>query len=398
MLHLQRTVPNWLECLPLLPDGSQVKATGGYEVFADVKAVNPKLFTVHRMVRGDLEHYDGSSSSGWFDPKTAKNLARAWFDAFVDGTFVDKIARHTDAVSWHNEIWADSQNSVEREERIAATEAAVNVWNNEYRPRFENDIRLIIGEAAPGNGMPRRIAELAIQSDNIVGYHPYEWWRRKVRSGWEERLHTSLRFVLMEQEWGLRPVWAFTEAGPLESAVTGWRAPECLGGDSKLYVDAVRLWIRDVAQTEAYKQNRIRGFALFTTFAPNDQKWGTFHTAQPELNKLAKMVREEWKPMNEPVPTNPPVTDLDSLHEQAWEVTVNQQVTGLNGIRLNPNAAIQREIAADNKRLGLDLQVVTSEIKIDGKTFQAAESLSGRVPRRVYVWSPNAAIYYFEHG
>lgn len=397
MLHLQRTAPNWDDCLPLLPDGSMVKATGGYEVFETVKRVNPKLFTVHRMVRASMEHYEGTPASGWFDWETAKQLARDWFDAHIDGTFKDRIAQHTDAVSWHNEIWADSQNSVERAERINAAKAAVSVWNNEYRPFFDNDIRLIIGEAAPGNGMPRDIGALAIESDNIVGYHPYEWWRRGVRSDIGERTYTSQRFQLMEQEWGLSPQWAFTEAGPLESAVTGWRSKHCLDGNIDAYVHAVRLWIRDLAKSAAYKQDRIRGFALFTTFAIGDEKWGTFHTQQPELNLLAKMVREEWHPGGEATPPPQP-PDLSGFQKRAWEKTAQMQISGQGGLRLNPGAGIQREVSRINKALDLDLQIVTDETKVDGKTVQAAESLSGKVPRRVYVWEPGKEVWYFEDG
>ena len=41
---------------------------------------------------------------------------------------------------------------------------------------------------------------------------------------------------------------------------------------------------------DAQKEGRILGFTLFTTFTPNDEKWGSFHTEQPTMNKLAKMI------------------------------------------------------------------------------------------------------------
>ena len=393
MWHLQRTVPNWKDSLHLLPDYSMIKATGGYEIFSEVKSINPTIFTVHRMVRGNWQIYAGTLDSGWFDWETAKALARQWFDGFVDGTFRDKIEVHCDSVSWHNEEWADSQNAIERAERIAATEAAVYIWNTEYRHTFSHDIQLIIGEAAPGNGMPRRIGELSIESGNIVGYHPYEWWTRKVRSdqGWRD--HTSLRFDLMEREWGLAPQWAMTEAGPLESAVTGWRASECLGGDPVLYVEAVRLWLVDVAKTPAYKQGRIKGFSLFTTFTANDEKWGSFHTQQPEMNDLARMIAMNWEPGQEPVEPEDPA----AFEKVAWDTTVAMQITGQGGLRLNAVAGIQQIINIDNDS-GLDLQIVTDEVVVDGKTVQAAESLTNKVPRRVYVWEAGEPIYYFEDG
>lgn len=398
MWHMQRTAPGWLESLHILPDHSSIKATGGYEIFQEVKAINKTFFTIHRLVRKEWEHYEGVDTSGWFNKNEARARARQWFNAVCDGTFRDKVAHVTDAVSWHNEIWADSHNHVEIAERISAAEAAVHVWNTEFRPTFSNDIRLIIGEAAPGNGMPRAIGKLAIDSDNIVGYHPYEWWNRKVRSDLGWRRMTSQRFDVMEKEWGLKPVWAFTEAGPLESAVTGWRHPHCLGGDIDLYVDAVRLWIRDISQFAAYKEGRIRGFNLFTTFAPGDTQWGSFHTGQPEMNRLAEMIRQEWKPgkpSTTPPPSPPPTTPPDvAFRDKAWAATVAKQESGNGGLRLNPAAAIQQAINRHNKA-GLQLQIVTDEVHLDGRVAQAAESLTGATPRRVYVWEPNKEVWFF---
>lgn len=400
MWHLQRTVPDWDKSLHILPNGSMLKATGGYEVFAEAKAINPTLFTVHRMVREELSHYYGTEASGWFNWEEAKRLAREWFNAFVDGTFRDKIEMHTDAVSWHNEIWANSQNQIERRERINAARAAIHIWNTEFRKTFSHDIKLIIGEAAIGNHMPREIGELAVTTDNIVGYHPYDFWKYKSRGRGTYISEGSLYHDWMERSWGLKPQWAFTEAGPYEAAETGWRSKECLGGDVDLYVDAVRQWIRDLSTTAAYKEGRIKGFALFTTFSPNDQKWGSFQTQQPEMNLLAQMIREEWKP-GRYVPTDPPTVpppdNSDEFHKYVWEVTVNKQVTGQGGLRLNPDAAIQREINKHNEN-GLQLQIVTDEVRHDGKVAQAAESLIGAVPRRVYVWEPGKKVYYFEDG
>lgn len=399
MWHLQRTTEGWLDSLYRLPDSASVKATGGYEVFREVKAINPRIFTIHRMVRQELEIYEGTRNSGWFDWETAKGLARMWFNAFVDGTFVEKIAPYTNAVSWHNEVWADSFTQVEIEERIKSHEAAVYIWDSEFRPRFSNNIRLIIGEAAPGNGMARRIGELALSTDNIVGYHPYDWWINGERHPDPTfRRMTAHRYDVLEQAWGLRPLWAFTEAGPLQAATNGWRSKECLNGDVNKYVEAVRIWIREVAQTNAYKEGRLHGFNLFTTFAPKDPQWGSFHTGQPEMNMLADMIREEWRPGTyygpEP-PDDPNPGNDDELRQMAWEVTVNKQVTGNGGLRLNPSAGIQRQINIDNQK-GLSLQVVTDETKVGPWTVQAAESLTGAVPRRVYVWEPGKPIWHFE--
>lgn len=294
MYHIQRTVPNWLDAVMRLPDGGLVKATEDYQMFREVKEINSNIFTVHRMVRDGWQNYDGQ----YFDWGVAKACARSWFDAFIDSTFRNDIAPYCDAVSWHNEIWANSQTAHEQQERIEAAGAAVWVWNNEYRPTFTHNIKLIIGEAAIGNWMPRNIAALATTSDNLVGYHPYDYWRNKVRGdeGWIAA--TSMLWDSMELDWGLRPNWVFTEAGPYESVEKGWRSPICLDHDRPAYINAVRTWIRDVQQTPAYREGRIKGFALFTT--GGGDRWKGFETEQPELNELADMINVEWQPGSSP--------------------------------------------------------------------------------------------------
>lgn len=83
--------------------------------------------------------------------------------------------------------------------------------------------------------------------------------------------------------------------------------------------------------------------------------------------------------------------------EEAWTLTSEMQRFGQNGIRLNAEAGIQQQINADNDSGGHDLQVVTSETTVMGKTVQAAECKRGTTPRRVYVWEAGQPIYYFEN-
>ena len=371
MNHIQRTVPNWLEGVQRLPDWSLIKATENYQIFREVKGINPNIFTAHRMVRDSWQHYTGELSSGWFDWETAKQMAWEWFGAFIDPTFHADIAPYCDAVSWHNEIWANSQTEIERQERIKASEAAVHVWNTGYRHLFSRDIRLIIGEAAVGNWMPREIAALSISSGNLLGYHPYDYWLRKVRD-MDLVPVLSMLWDHMEYDWGLRPQWVFSEAGPYEGAVTGWRSEPCLQGDRALYVEAVRQWIQDVQQTAAYREGRVEGFALFTTGSPSPQ-WDSFETQQPELNELADMIRDEWNPGNSPPPPPPP--PVNDLHQHLWDVSIDSQ-----SISLNPDAALQKVIN------GKGYQIVGSEAwtNWEGRDYavQGAEHLEG-LPRHI---------------
>lgn len=289
-----------------MPDGTCVKAVDRADILRDVKAINPNIFTILRHWDDSLQHYDGNT-----DRAVLEARARHWFSTHIDSTFRDQYADVVDAVSWHNEIWANSQNAAEVNERIAATWAAVNVWNDEYRPTFGRDIRLVIGEAAVGNDMPAEIAQTAIESDNIVGYHPYSLWVNGVRDPGDFQ-YISGRYNTMEQAWGLRPTWAFTEAGPFSSVLDGWRSGKVLGNNIPAYVEAVRQWIYDLQTTDAYLEGRILGFNLFTSGGSSE--WKLFETRQPEMDALADMIYDEWNrvipPPKPPDPPTPPPDDV----------------------------------------------------------------------------------------
>jgi hypothetical protein len=322
MFHFQNDVDNWPDAVALLPNNSCVKAVDRADILRTTKGINSSIFTILRHWDDSLQHFDGNT-----DWEVLKERARHWFSTHIDGTFLQNYVETTDAVSWYNEIWAyqldgsGSQSPAEIQERIRSTEAAVYVWETEYKPKFGGkDIKLVIGEAAVGNDMPRRIAELAIESGNIVGYHPYSLWENKVRNPGDFQW-ISGRYDAMEKTWGLKPTWAFTESGPFNNVLDGWRSSNCLGGDVNLYIEAMRTWIREMGQTAAYKENRILGFTLFTS--GGGEKWKRYETRQPEMNMLANMIREEWvsdatPPDPPPDPPDPPLPpDDDNLLKNA---------------------------------------------------------------------------------
>lgn len=326
MFHFQNTPDNWPAAVALLPDHSLIKAVDRGDILRDAKQINETLFTNLRHWDDSLQHYDGNTNE-----EVLIDRAKHYFSTFIDGTFRQQYAETTDSVSWHNEIWAESQTAAEKVERILATRAAVHVWNTRYRPTFANDIRLIIGEAAVGNSMPREIATIAIESDNIIGYHPYcaYGWEGRPGIRWgedhaDEEEHDTLDWTylsgrwdtLMEQQWGgLKPTWAFTEAGPFFNALDGWRVPQVCDANPARYVAAVRDWIQDIKLTAAYAEDRILGFTLFTS--GGGQKWKRYETRQPEMSMLATMIADEWQPGTEPEPPPPDLSDVIEQLEQS---------------------------------------------------------------------------------
>jgi hypothetical protein len=247
MFHIQRTVPDWLQAVERLPDGALVKAVDQGQVFQEVKAINPTIYT-------NLRHYYDSGQvfgGSWED-----NLdrARAFFSSFVDGTFRTHIAPYCNSIGEFNEYLANSQTSFEIAQRLMWARAAAHVWQTEYRIQDDyQHIRLSLCAAAVGNDIHEGFA-------GLLDYHPYTHWQNKQRSSWDWA-GLSGRWEQMDiayRKLGYHVDWLFGEAGPFEAAETGWRSSECLGGDRALYVEAVRQWLQNVQQTHAYQSGRIR--------------------------------------------------------------------------------------------------------------------------------------------
>jgi hypothetical protein len=83
----------------------------------------------------------------------------------------------------------------------------------------------------------------------------------------------------------------------------------------------------------------------------------------------------------------PPPPPVDDWKPKAWAASVSEQIA--RGIPLNPNAALQAEIYKAG------MVPVHREIIVDGRTLQAAESLSGSPARRVYVWQAGKPVTWF---
>ena len=298
MIHLQRTVPNWLEAVQRLPDRALVKSVDQGQVFREVKSINPSIYTCLRHHYDHAQHFGGSQADNF-------SRARQFFESFIDQTFVTDIAPYCDFIEEWNEYLANSQGAAELKERLSWAQAAAEIWQNEYRIRPElAHIRLVLCNTAVGNWIPKTFFSIAQAYDCLMGYHPYIHCPDGLRSvnDWQNQ---SGLFEVMEHKNGLKVDWLFTEAGPYESAVTGWRAPECLAGDAKAYTEIVKDWIQDVKATDAYQEGRILGFALFTTGRAGNS-WRSFWTEQPELNRLAAMIAEEWDLSADPIPDPQP--------------------------------------------------------------------------------------------
>ncbi len=349
-MHFQGDVENWKEAMSLLVAGFYIKVVDRGDMARDAIAVNNGLKAVLRHW-GPPQHHEGT----W---EEKKQRARDYFETFVDETFRNQYAQYIHAIQFYNEIWANSQGQTERDSWTMQDAAAAVVWNEEYRTQPEYaHIRLVLSSAAVGNDLPKAVAELAIAEDCWLAYHPYiavfkpgsntmsanmlgteipnrasfhdgddlSWYQvphdmdlsarnALVSTGGRSTgdwRYCSGRWHFMEQEWGLKPDWMFTEGGPCRDT-TGNLTLDPLGGWKALWssdegmLDMLDQWMDDVRQTPAFNEDRVGGIHLFTT--PGNSPWETFAFRQPELNRAAERLMSKWTPTDPPPPPPEPRT------------------------------------------------------------------------------------------
>jgi hypothetical protein len=89
-------------------------------------------------------HYDEHQVFGG-SYEDNKQRARVFFETFIDGTFKEKYAPHTDFVEEWNEYLAQSQNATEIDQRVTWAKAAAEVWRDYlqhgHRKRYTTPIR-----------------------------------------------------------------------------------------------------------------------------------------------------------------------------------------------------------------------------------------------------------------
>jgi len=329
-MHLQGGVPGWKNPLVKMPAGALVKSVSDPSIL--VEAVNAwinagkakaDLWTDFRY--HDFEYPNFDSNPSW-DELIA--LWRRNFRKFVDATYLSNYAYFIRLVEELNE-YTDSRMVKGHPDyepallgpRLLSAQAAAWVWNNEYRGRLVQvdgvsvvipaDCRLVLCNSPMGNDIPKEFFVLAVQEDCVLGVHPYTKWVNGQRDPGDWRWLGG-RWYFNEQEYGIKPTYAFTECSPCDGSTSnGWRSGSVMGGSEALLVEGMRAWWSDIISTDAYKEGRILGpGAWFTSKIPDkDEKWQYFLLWEQQLSLLADAAREIWvapSPPVEPPPVEPP--------------------------------------------------------------------------------------------
>lgn len=294
-MHIQNPPPGWTHALPCMPDGGLVLSVDNGDTLLAAKAANPKLITAFR------HYFDDQQFSA--DYAQAVEIVRRNRRSFIDGTYRDRYAQAVDLVLEYNEFYDTgmaANDPATLHARYVTATAWAHVWNDEYRGKIvPADCRLVIGNSPVGNDIPRQFAELAIATDNVLGYHPYQrasvkLWPVTVRDPGDWQYHSG-RWAFHEAAWGLTPRWCFTETAPYMGSAEGWRNPLVLGGDQALLVDIFRRWLLDVQTTPAYREGRIYGPGAWFTLGGGGS-WFDYLLEEPQVVALAKLAGELWHP------------------------------------------------------------------------------------------------------
>ena len=400
--HLQTPVDEWdSEILWAAEERRPFKLVKGFwvEIGKTVKHISPSTTTIFRHW---IQHQEPFLDRALISPAEA--------DAAAD----DFISRFADSVNYHSNI--------DYVESLNETYAAQNPLNQAKAVAFDRafirrlqahcpSVRPIVYTAASGNiehdewGVLVNLARECEAADGAFGYHNY-WSVVNGNSFAGSRQHAM--DYHMRWAWSLDPYlksrginvkYMLGESGPISAESSGyWQKPDdgwlnhnCWAGSIDGYKSDLIIMDNLMYASIPAKEGRLIGAVLFTS---GYHGWEHFQVRQPMLGHVANhVVNYEGEPLPQP-PIDPPVSDFE---QRAWAVTVEMQQNGDNAIRLNAEAGIQQAISEDNLYYGTDFQIVTAETGVDGRTVQAAESLSDQHDRRVYVYEPGEEIYYFEH-
>lgn len=398
-LHLQTPVPEWdSEILWAAEQGKPYPVFKSLFVEACkiVKQLSPTTVTVFRQ---HIEHQQPFLDRAAISPQEADYAA----DDFI-ATFQDSVNYHggIDYVESLNETYA-SGNLLNQQKAVAFDRAFIRRLKV-HCPY----VKPVVYTAASGNidhgewSILLPLAQDCAIVDGAFGYHNY--WSvfylksfvnfTQVALDYHMRWAWSLDAYLVAH--GVRVNYILGESGPIGSGPDGywqlpedgWKASNCWAGDIQGYLGDLMDMDDLLDATVAAQEGRLIGATLFTSGIGTG--WEQFQIQQPMLGHLTDHVINY-----ETTPPNPPPTN--GFEAAAWNLTVEMQETGQNGIRLNALAGIQQKITEENFLYpDYQLQVVTAETMLDGKVIQAIESLTGETPRRVYVYEPGKPVYYFE--
>lgn len=284
-----------------------------------------------------------------------KDFWRMNFAKCIDGTYYEKYAPYVRYIEELNE-YTDSRMVTDAAllaPRIRSAQAAVAVWNGEYRGRngIPADARLVVCNSPVGNDIPIEYFRLCRDGDAVLGARAYTHWVNKVRDPEDFRWHSG-RVFYNEQQYGIKVKILLGEAGPYDGSTDGgWRASSCLGGDETLLVEAMRQWFADLMTTAAYEESRLIGPGAWFT-SSNTGGWEYYRLYEPQLSPIVAVLNDlGWTKKEEEIPMPNRAEGID--------------VSNARGTIQWPKAAAKAEFAIIKASEGPNWQDIRYQFNVD---------------------------------
>jgi hypothetical protein len=384
--HFQYPVRDWPKAIKNLPVGTWMKSVNDMHMCRDFKKHNPGVKVVFRYEYNDKQHLGNQTDT------TLTSKARTFFKAFIDDTFFEQeLYLFVDAIEEWNEYLGDSQSEEERSLWVRWCDVVNKVWYDEYRSKDYrlSHIKLVSCNTAIGNSIDLRFAKIVKKYDGILGYHNYTLVKNGVIPT-DEWTYYSGRWVGMDQLYvknGIKIPWLMTEGGPFRNVYDGWKKNDVYNGDLNAHIEGqLKYQLDRCSAWNKSHDGRLLGQVLFTV--ANDDTWAKYNYDTAEMIKMVDVIKN-YKPSQPPPAVEPPKTEPPSedWKKKAWTESVRMQKE--RGIQLNAGAAIQRQVELAG------MKIVQNEFIFEGKTYQAAETYNNSKPRRLYYWTAEEGVKWF---
>lgn len=348
-IHMERPFTDWDKRLRAAYDaGSPFPSWKIFQIsdYTTARAASPGLAVVYR------RESDKDNQGNWIE-RAGQSEAEAdrAADEFI-GLFKDSVNAATNGQPIYVESLNEDYptNDVPRLQSMVAFDRA---FVRRLPVHIPGALPVVVCAAVGNPDHPEFVylvdlARETAEAGGAFGYHAYtgvyegiDWIDSE-----QHQIDLHLRWNQMDQYFlvnhGIRLKWFLGEGGPILCGpdgygpvpYPGWLDPQVYGGSLPAYMDHVSRLDQALAATQAAKEGRLLGLALFTR--PGDGVWGTFDVPDEEVaNYMIANPTPEAEPVEELCPAvADPVREFIML--VPTDLTTSEQETlmdwTLNGI------------------------------------------------------------------
>lgn len=314
-IHLQKTLPGWLEAIVNFPTNTWHLVVEDQHMCRDLVIAGQRQGKDYKVA---LRHMGQRPQTPGGSPEECREIARTFFNEFIPGTFMEQgLYNYVSAIkTWNEHIvgWPPNENEIER--RFILQEEAFNwVWKHEWQQKYPDALGKIplicmsipVGNPANHDDFNIEFGRIIARYNAIASYHGY----CHVVNGEIDPLdwqHHSGRHAAIDRNLrrnGITVRWLLTEGGPYLGVYEGWRHPRVLNGNFEAYLDVVRYLLDNFKRWNAFNGGRLLGQQLFTFGRTGD--WDFYELDVEHIARIGQVVSEHEYQGPKPEPTPEPV-------------------------------------------------------------------------------------------